>query len=234
MFLRLPFRGRVVAALLIVSFGVPVRAQTTLLWPEVDVFARLNDKARLHFLGATVHDGSQALEGEFGADVDVYVAPIRKRKHWALFRLDQAKNQILMLRVGYHYLPSFTGERSAEDRGVLEATARYPLLGGVLISDRNRVDFRFIGSEYSWRYRNRLSAEQEFSLGPFRLNPYARGEIYYDSRFEKWAKIEFVVGAAIPLTRHFELEGYFDYQKDISSSPHQQMQAAGVEMNLYF
>jgi hypothetical protein len=33
------------------------------------------------------------------------------------------------------------------------------------MSDRNRFDFRFVsGQEFSWRYRNRLSLERNFSF----------------------------------------------------------------------
>ena len=58
------------------------------------------------------------------------------------------------------------------------------LLGDVLLSDRNRIDLRDIAGEFSWRYRNRLSVEKEFSIGRVRVNPYTRFEVYYDSRYD--------------------------------------------------
>ena len=91
----------------------------------------------------------------------------RRRAPLLEFRLDESKNRLLLARIGYRYLPSYTGG-SAEQRGVLEGTARFPLIGlfgDVLLSDRNRLDLRFIDGEFSWRYRNRLSAEREFSIG---------------------------------------------------------------------
>ena len=89
-----------------------------------------------------------------------------------------------MVRVGYHYIHSVTGDTPVEHRGALEATPRYPLVGGLLVSDRNHMDIRSIGGENSWRYRNRLTLEREFSIGRFRSTPYVRGEVYYDSRFD--------------------------------------------------
>ena len=83
----------------------------------------------------------------------------------------------MLLRAGYRYLHSFSGD-PAEHRTVLEATARYPLAAGVLVSLRNRVDLRFIGGDDSWRFRSRLSAEKELSIGRVRMNPYVRGELY--------------------------------------------------------
>jgi hypothetical protein len=84
---------------------------------------------------------------------------------------------------------------------VLEAPPRYPLKGGVLVSNRGRVDARFIDGEYSWRFRSRLSVEKEFSIGPVRMNPYVRGELFSDSRFGKWSRTEWIGGAAFPLNR---------------------------------
>ena len=64
----------------------------------------------------------------------------------------------------------------------------------------DRVDLRFIDGEFSWRYRNRLSAEREFSIGRVRLNPYARFEVYYDSRYSKWSRTE--LQARVVLSSH--------------------------------
>jgi hypothetical protein len=134
------------------------------------------------------------------ANFDFYLRPFRDRKRLAGFRLDESKNRFLLFRVGYRYLNSFSGDPD-EHRVVLEATPRYPLKGGVLVSNRGRVDARFIDGEYSWRFCSRLSVEREFSIGPVRMNPYARGELFYDSRFDKWSRTEWIGGAALPV-RH--------------------------------
>jgi hypothetical protein len=152
--------------------GRPFGAQTVQVWPEVDVFVRLNAKARLLLVATTVKEADQVTDGEFGVSVDVHLKPIRRAPK-LLFQLDESKNQVLTIRAGYRYLPSYSGG-STENRGLLEATARYPLtrhFGHVLLSNRHRIDFRVIYGEYSWRYRNRLSTERELSVGPVRLNP---------------------------------------------------------------
>jgi Protein of unknown function (DUF2490) len=117
-------------------------------------------------------------------------------------------------------MPSYSGG-SKEHRGSLEATARYRLtrhFGHVLLSNRNRMDFRVIDGTYSWRYRNRLSTERELSVGPVRVNPYSRFEVFYDSRFGAFSKTELMVGASFPIMKYCELEGYFDHQLDTAHS----------------
>jgi hypothetical protein len=226
-------RRSVAATLMVVSLGISAHAQTTQVWPEISAFTRLNDRMRFYFLATTVKESRESTEGEFGPNLDFYLRPFRDRKRLAGFRLDESKNRFLLLRVGYRYLDSF-GADSDEHRGVFEATARYPLKGGVLVSNRGRVDARFIEGEHSWRFRSRLSVEKEFSLGPVRMNPYARGELFYDSRFDAWSRTEWIGGSAFPLNRRTELEGYFDYQHDTGSDPNRQVHAIGMVLNLYF
>jgi len=224
------------AAVLIASSARPARAQAIPVWPEIDTYIKLDDTIRFYFLGTTVQENRESTEGEFGVNVDVQLKPLRRRTPLLEFRLDESKNRVLMTRIGYRYLPSYTGG-STEQRGVLEGTARVPLIGGLgdlLLSGRNRVDLRVIDGEFSWRYRNRLSAEREFSLAGVRLNPYARFEVYYDSRLGKWSRTEFQAGSSFPVTRNWELESYFDYINDSSGSPTRQTKALGLVTTLYF
>ena len=131
----------VLAALIVVSSGISAHAQSTQVWPEISAFTRLNDRMRFYFLATTVKESQESTEGEFGPNFDFYLRPLRHPKHFGVFRLDESKNRVLLLRVGYRYLHSFSGNPD-EHRAVLEATARYPLAAGVLVSHRARVDLQ--------------------------------------------------------------------------------------------
>ena len=219
-----------VFALLMTLRGT-ARAQTVQVWPEVSTFVKMTDSTRLYFLATTVREDSEATSGEFGPNLDIYASPIGTRKYWAGFRLDESKNRKLLVRVGYRYLHN-AGDDPDENRGVLEVTPRFPLVRGVLVSNRNRMDFRFIDGEHSWRYRNRLSLEREVSIGRLLLNPYARAEAFYDSRVHAWSRTEFVAGASFP-GNWWELEGYYDYQHDTGSGFSRNVHGLGAVLNIY-
>jgi hypothetical protein len=226
--------GSLWAALYIVSPGIAAHAQSKQLWPETSTFVKINDKMRFYFLATTVKENKNSTEAEIGPNFDFYLSPFKNAKRWTFIPLDQSKRQLLLVRVGYRYIYPYTDEGSSEHRGVVEATARYPLVGGVLVSDRNRVDIRSIEGAKSWRYRNRLTIEREFSVGRFKFNPYIRGEIYYDSRYDKVSRSALISGSSFPITRHLELESYFEHQNDSGGSSNRTVNAVGVVANLYF
>ncbi len=227
-------RRLALSAFLILLPGISARAQSRQAWPEISTFIKLNEQMRFYFLATTTKENRNSTDGEFGPNFDFYLKPLRNQTRWGLFPLDESKKRLLMLRVGYRYLPSYTGDNPTEHRGILEATPRYPLMRGVLVSNRHRLDVRSIEGEYSWRYRNRLTVEREFAVGRFRFGPYARGEIYYDSRVHKCSRTELTAGSVFPITKHLELEGYFAHQQDTAKSPNRTVNAVGIVTNLYF
>jgi hypothetical protein len=227
-------RGPVCATLIVLSFGSSALAQSKQVWPETSTFVKLTDQMRFYFLMTTVKEDRTSTEGEVGPNFDFYLKPLRKVNRLGLFRLDESKAQFLMIRAGYRYVFPYGGDSSDEHRGVFEATARYPLALGVLVSDRNRMDLRSIGGTLSWRYRNRLTVEKDFSIRRFKFTPYCRGEIYYDSRFDKVSRTALIAGSSFPITRHFELESYLEHQNDSGGSSNRTVNAVGVVANLYF
>jgi hypothetical protein len=227
-------RGIVWAVLVILLLGVSAQAQSNQLWPEISTFVKLTDQMRFYFLATTVKENRDSIEGEFGPNFDFYLKPLRKLDRWVVSSPDESKNRLLMVRIGYRYIHPYSDDGSNEHRGVLEATTRHPLPFAMLVSDRHRMDLRSIEGEFSWRYRNRLTVEKEFTIKRFRFNPYARGEIWYDSRHDKVSRTSLIAGSSFPITRHFELEGYLEHQNDSGGSSNRSVNGVGVVANLYF
>lgn len=221
-------------AILFLLLEIPGWAQSNQVWPEISTFVKLNDKMRFYFLATTVKESRESTEGEFGPNFDFYLKPLRKGPTLSWLPWDESKNRLVLVRVGYRLIHPYTGDEPNEQRGVVEVTPRYPLVHHVLVSDRNRMDLRSKGGEFSWRYRNRLTVETEFSPGRVKINPYARGEIYYDSKYEKVSRTALIVGSAFPITRHIEFESYLEHQNDSGGSSNRTVNAVGVVVNLYF
>ena len=97
-------------------------------------------------------------------------------------RADVYRNRYLTFRAGYRYRTSLTpGASVSENRGIVEVTPRYLLPWQLVVSDRNRGEFRFVkGQTFSTRYRNRLQLERDIKYGTFVFTPYVYDEIFYD------------------------------------------------------
>jgi hypothetical protein len=227
------FRAATVAAFLL-TFCPCSRAQDrSEFWPEVDTYVNLSSRTRLFFITALSDDqDTQNVQGEFGPNFDFFMRPFARVY---LRDEDPSKRKLLTFRVGYRYLPILRGEGANENRAIGELTSRFKLPLAILMSDRNRFDFRFVsGEDFSWRYRNRLSLERNFSIKKYEFTPYVRGEFFYDSRFEKISKNAFTVGSVFPLSKHTEFEVYYEDQRDSGTSPIFHVRGAGLVLSLFF
>lgn len=216
----------------ILFFAVSAGAQSKQFWPEVDTYVGINSNVRLFFDASITKEDGVGTSSEIGANIDFFLKPLVKLKRFAGFQLDTSKSRPLTLRLGYRYLPAFDGPD--EQRIVVEATGRYPLKAGVLLSNRNRVDLRFIENEnFSWRYRNRLTVERNYDIRNFRMTPYARIEFYYDSRYSNWSNTSTDLGVVFPIGKRMELEPYYEHQNNTGQSPNQQVDAVGLVLSIF-
>jgi Protein of unknown function (DUF2490) len=206
--------------------------QTYQTWPEIDTYLKMNSNLRLSFFASTTKENRQGTAAEVGPNIDFFLKPLVKLKRITIFELDQSKNRPLMLRVGYRYMPSTDGP--TESRGILEATGRYPLIRGVLLSDRNRADLRFIAGEFSWRYRNRITAERTFAIRSYHFSPYIRAEAYYDGSLHKWSRTAETFGLIFPIRKRTEIEPFYEHQNDTGNTANRQVNAVGLALSLYF
>jgi hypothetical protein len=219
----------VLLACLLAGPCLPSHAQSTQFqwWPEVDTYVALNSQLRASLFVARTTDGESADSLEIGPNLDVTLRSIRGRKAGGN---DSSKQKYLTFRAGYHYIAST--DKPDEKRGILELTPRYYLPRDILLSDRNRADLRVINGVFSWRYRNRVTLERNFKVKALTLTPYARGEVYYDSRYGIWNKNAYSFGVILPVGKHIELEPYFERENDSrSSTPH--VNAIGFTFSLY-
>jgi hypothetical protein len=86
---------------------------------------------------------------------------------------------------------------------IVAATSHFPLLAGLLLTDRNRFDLDWKNGNFTWRYRNKLTLERGFSIRAFHLIPYIAAEPFYESQYGKWSTISLYAGACSQLAKTF-------------------------------
>jgi len=211
------------------------------VWPSIEVYINVKPKVRLYLVGTVskaIEDGelfnAQSYEAQIGAHVD-YIP-----------------NEHVILRAGYRYGRAVGNNDDGfrEHRLLADQILRKLLPGGLLLSDRNREEFRFISGDFSFRYRNRVTIEREFQLSDVPLlrgrtiAPYVSGEISYDTRFGVWNRNRYAVGVVQSLRRgpilrkllpkrQVNLDLYVMRQNDSRSSP-SHVNALGAALIFYF
>jgi len=202
--------------------------------PEFDVYLPVTPMIRVnltnYFRGNLTTDAWQTNTTFF---VETALKPVLRRR--LRQQPDVYRSRYLTFSAGYRYRADLTDSGSAhENRGILEFTSRYPLPGRLVISDRNRGEFRFIqGQTFSSRYRNRLRLEYDFERGRFECTPYGDFEIVYDTRFDRWTGRRYEFGGQFPIGSHVMLEPYYLRQDATQSAPNH-VNAFGFKFNMYF
>lgn len=203
------------------------------LWPEVDVFVKVNDAARLFFLwaGTRTEEGGYT-DGQAGVHVDLFVPPFlfkdRVSRH-----PDIAKNKFLTVRLGYLFgtTPSKSSSPFTEHTPTAESNSRF-YLRNFLLTNRNRIDLRFKDGVFTPRYRVRLKIERTFQIRKTALTPYAHAEAFYDWRYNAFHRFRYCAGTELEITRRIVLESYYMRQVDPRSDPRAE-NIAGLALQFY-
>jgi hypothetical protein len=144
---------------------------------------------------------------------------------------DSEKSNFMTLRIGYQYIRNFN--KPDINRVQIGVTTRFHLPWSMDLAERNRFDLRFSDSQFTWYYRNRLTLERSFKIRSYSFLPYARGEIYYDSKSGKLSKNTYSFGAYFPIRKRMELEGYYERENTTGGSP-PHVNGVGTTLSIYF
>ena len=165
---RISISGLFVPLLLLIAAVGGSQAQSTPVPSEFDPLFTLDvditKKVRLDFYVGREHD-PELLSNKWKASAG---ASLRLRSLWdkVIDDPDRDKHHLLVLAANYEY--SWTdksGTVTKENRLTLDATLRYVFGNSrILVSDRNRSEFRWVNGAYRFRYRNRLRFERQFKL----------------------------------------------------------------------
>ena len=175
--------GRTLALGLLAAAGctVPAAGQSTggQLRPEIGIYVQQGEMVRIEFVDSSTGNlSTHNWQGNFQVYVRTALKPVIRRE--LRDRPDAYRNKYLSFRAGYRYRTGLTpSDAVSENRGILELTSRYLLPWHLVVSDRNRGEFRFIkGQPFSTRYANRLQLERDISYHSFSFTPYVYDEIF--------------------------------------------------------
>lgn len=222
-----------VATVLLLLPSAPTRAQrsTTEFLPEADAYVQLTSNTRFAFQDKeTIANGSLAIS-DIGASIEAYLNPLKALSRITVFELDETKSVPVLFSIGYRYLPA--PGKPAVNRMQPVVMFHFPLKG-FLMTEKNRADLDWSSGGFKWRYRNRLTAERRLTIQSYHPAPYASAEAFYESPYSKWAVTRFYAGCLLPLSKHVQLDPYYQHENNTGTHPNQQKNGAGLILWLYF
>jgi Protein of unknown function (DUF2490) len=209
---------------------------TSELWPEFSGFWQLNERSRAYVDAAYALGKESDLKSlDLAAYLDVSLKPIARLRQ-DLLAQDWQRNKYLWARIGYDRVfeaTDATGVEVVENRGVIAFYGRIPLPASTWLETRTRADFRWLGDDYSNRYRFRLDLSREFTVRDHTVVPYGNFEWFYDTRYDDWSRTLATLGAEVTLTDHFRYELYLARQAD-RLPKEKDLDALGVALKWYY
>jgi hypothetical protein len=202
-------------------------------WPAADFHIQLPDNYRLlGFVESKRGEDFPYQQLDLGIGLGYQWKKIRKPH---LKNIDPDKEHSFLFGGGYEYLRTLQAGKntSYENRLVLEGLPRFRPVSRLLVSDRNRVEFRWVNGVYSTRYRNDLTLEYDITVRNFRFTPYASAEVFYDGATHSWNEEQYTAGLEWPYKRLLMLETYYLRQNCTTCSP-AHLNVAGLTLNFYF
>ena len=183
-------------------------------WPELSAFGQLSPRTRI-YLDVPYAEGreSDTKTLDLAAYLDISFKPIMPRYNQAA---DWQRSRYLWARIGYANVLKSTGgvQSAAENRGIISFWQKFELPADIFLECRERADLRWIGGNYSTRYRFRLEATREFTVLDHTVVPFFNVEWFYDTRYDGLARILYQAGYEFTVNQHFRFEVYLARQRD--------------------
>ena len=222
----------VALSLWLISCFATGQTTITAFLPEVDTYLRFSPNVRLFFQAKGYMEEGDLNHAQIGPSLQFSMRPLERLKKITVFDLDDIKCMPVVLTVGYRYLPSTV--QSDINRLQPIVLFHVPFPGSTLVTDRNRFDLDWSRATFNWTYRNRITAERRLTLHTYHPGPYAAAEFSYQSQYSKWSNTRLFAGCLLPLSKHLQIDSYYEHVLNTGPHPNRKVNAAGLIMNLYF
>jgi len=221
-----------IVALLALCAPASAQTATSEFWPQINAQVQLPRQFRV--TGYTGLENSEAIPYQqifAGGDLGYQWKRISRLHHR---NSDSDKEHTLVFVGGYEFLHTLnSGKQKIETRLMLQGTIARRPMSALLITDRNRVEFRWVNGDYSTRYRNMLRFGYDLVVHKYHFTPYAAAEAYYDGGKGSWNEEQYTAGSEWPFHRMFMMQTYYLRQHCTTCSP-VNVNAAGLTLNFYF
>jgi hypothetical protein len=229
------------AVVLLVLFFSPLvsHAQLALsaqeIWPAVDAYYRINPKWRIYgTLAGTKLEESSYSDAAVGLFADYFAFPFGFANKVLPGRSDSLPGKFLWFRFGYQYsaTPPSSEDPFKESMIVTEFNPRFYLPWTMLMTVKNRFDWRFNEGDFNIRYRPRLMIEKDLRTDYLFFTATTFAEYFLNFGNSSVNRLRVQLGVEIRVTKHINYEVYWNHQ--FANSPEvNEVDAFGMTLKVY-
>ncbi|ULQ54125.1 DUF2490 domain-containing protein [Flavihumibacter fluvii] len=205
------------------------------VWPATDAYYSINPKFRLYgTISGTKREESSYSDGAIGLFVDYFTFPVVKKIHPSYAHADSLPGRFMYLRAGYQYsaTPESSEDPFKESMIVTEANARFYLPWTMLLTWKNRFDWRISNGEFNSRYRPRLNVEKDLQTEYLTFTAYGFVEYFANVGNSAVNRFKTQLGVELKVLKHVNYEVFwnhqFEHQPEIQS-----VDAFGMTLKIY-
>jgi hypothetical protein len=127
---------------------------------------------------------------------------------------DTTNGYYLWLRGGYYYSVTPPGSKDpvTENTIVTEANSSFHLPYDILLTNKNRFDWRIVNGDFQPRYRTRLTFEKDMHTDYLYFTPYFYGEYFANLNISHANRFRLCAGAELKVASHLNFESYYLHQ----------------------
>jgi hypothetical protein len=191
------------------------------VWPEADVYFKLAPQVRFLY---TLRGEADPGNGSHNIANSFYMEFCLPRFHPVFFRriikINDARIQRVTFELGERLINSVNPPHSTyEERTIVQAALRWAFPFGSMLTNRNRVEFRFVNGAYLWRARDQVKVEKDIRIHGYALTEYVSAEAFFDSKTDSVDRYRYVAGVVFPVAKNTTIEPYFMWQDNRGSEP---------------
>jgi len=185
------------------------------IWPAIDAYYRISPKWRVYgTVAGTKLDESSYSDAAVGVFGDYFTFPLKYTRRLMPGRSDSLPGKFLWFRFGYQYsaTPPSSEDPFKESMIVTEVNPRFYLPWSMLLTVKNRVDWRFKEGEFNSRYRPRLMIEKDLRTEYLFFTASAFAEYFLNFGNSSVNRLRTQVGVEIRVLKHINYEVFWNHQ----------------------
>ncbi len=204
-------------------------------WPELNIYYNLKENWRLFGMySATKIRTSDFSDGAIGLYVDYFANSSLRKKFTPQLVDDSTGVYYLWLRAGVYYssTPPKSTNPVKEYTVATESNSRFNLPADILLTARNRFDWRTVNGDFKVRYRPRITIEKQMQTQFLFFSPYFYGEYFVNFNESSSNRLRLCIGLEIKVALYVNFESYYlrQFQNGDTVDP---VNAVGLALKFY-